>query len=317
MTMVAGCKFHDGAVIIADSRATWEKANGRIFSDNAQKILHLGPKLAISFAGRVDVAERIVRELRTRLKKDPTSRIPRKCANEFPRIARFYYKKYSKILRNEKDTVSFVLGGCETMSGVFLWAYNAPDFNPQEIRNGYVVVGSGAVVDSYLSKNYTLINNKTSSLRDKANILFTGLESELQKYEIDTVGGLFQIILLDSGGIRPMTYGFMDLTPDKPGFSKEIEMSKGVWVQKDLIKKTIMKIIEPIRILGSLPKQDRFHDYELPKGNRKELRWYLNYFITCLKTQKDATITKFIGVLAQIGSFHYPRSVSILASLGF
>ena len=45
MTMVAGCVFNDGAVILADSRITWMSSDQEIYNDIAQKILTLGPNL--------------------------------------------------------------------------------------------------------------------------------------------------------------------------------------------------------------------------------------------------------------------------------
>jgi 20S proteasome alpha/beta subunit len=53
MTMVAACHFADGAVIIADSRATWVGSGVPIFQDELQKILSLGPKIGLAFAGDI------------------------------------------------------------------------------------------------------------------------------------------------------------------------------------------------------------------------------------------------------------------------
>jgi len=72
MTMVVAYRFSEGATIIADSRVTWEASNSsNIYSDRAQKILYLSPKLAIAFAGSVSLAEIIINKIRESLERKP------------------------------------------------------------------------------------------------------------------------------------------------------------------------------------------------------------------------------------------------------
>ena len=67
MTMVAACHFADGAVIIADSRATWVGAGMPIFQDEPQKVLPLESNIGLAFAGDVEAVALIARQLRQRL----------------------------------------------------------------------------------------------------------------------------------------------------------------------------------------------------------------------------------------------------------
>lgn len=317
MTMVVGCRFQNGVVIIADSRVTWETSKTNIYSDSAQKILYLSKRLAIAFAGRVDLAKDVVNEIRKRIGKNPKLRNPKKLSVEISRVTHFYYQKYLKKHKDKNCLVSLVLGGVETSGDIFLWAYEPSNFTPKEIKHGYVVIGSGIVVAQYLKDNFEQIATSYDSLKNRADALIVGLESELQKHGVDTVGGLFQVILLSSRGIFPMEYGFMDLIPEGLGVAKEISMFKGTWTQKNLRKKKELKLVEPKTILRSFRKENRFHNYEPPQRKKKSLRWYLNYFITCLKVDRQVDRTKFEGVLSQVGFFHYPINIPILVSLGF
>jgi hypothetical protein len=62
MTLVAACRFRDGAVILADSRATWLRAG--VVEDTLQKVLYVGPRTGLAFAGSVDVAACVTEALR-------------------------------------------------------------------------------------------------------------------------------------------------------------------------------------------------------------------------------------------------------------
>jgi 20S proteasome alpha/beta subunit len=89
--MVAACRFRDGAVMIADTRATWLAGGLTLFQDSFQKILPLAQQVAIGFAGDVQAAELIVRQLRRRMQTQPRLRILRKLAADVPRLANHYY----------------------------------------------------------------------------------------------------------------------------------------------------------------------------------------------------------------------------------
>jgi len=81
--------------------------------------------------------------------------------------------------------------------------------------------------------------------------LLVGLEGELERKDVDTVGGLLQVILLESAEIRPMHYGFMNLDPQSPARAMKIEVERGRWVQHDQTAKLAVPLIEPARSSGS------------------------------------------------------------------
>lgn len=313
MTMVVGCHFSDGSVMIADSRVTCKAPLKDIHSDTAQKILPLGKKLAIAFSGNVAIANEIISQVHKRIAKDVHLRIPRKLASDFPRIARYYYQKYINCRDNE---VSFMVGGIDKSGNSQIWIFESPNFNSKIINSGFAVIGSGAVVFPYLKENYVDIDTNSDSLKVKADKLMIGLESELAKNGVNSVGGLFQMILL-STDIRPLEHGFMDLDPEGLGKSKEIKLESGKWIQRDIVKGTEVELIAPKNITNTFIKEMHFHDYELPSTDRKALRWYLNYFFTCMKVNRDVLILEFEGVMSQIGALKYPLSAQILVSLGF
>jgi len=317
MTMVTVCHFDEGAVIIADSRVTWTFSNGgQLFSDRAQKILPLGPNLSVAFAGSMSVANKIVSEIRLSIKKKPRLANPINLSHKLSRTAAYYYRKCLRNADEKSCSVSLVLGCVPNRGDPFIWTFRAPDFAPTLVSE-WTVVGTGSVVRPYLKNNFRRIDEQGASLKEKATILISGLESELCRNDVVTVGGLFQAILLTSGNIYPLTYCFMDLTPEAPASAKETNVSKGTWTQKDMGKQKQVSLLEPSILLRSSPEENRFHDYELPQAERKSSRWYLGHFMTCLKVDRKPTETTFRGLLSQVGAYRYPISMPILTSLDF
>ena len=143
-----------------------------------------------------------------------------------------------------------------------------------------------------------------------------GLEGELKKHGIDSVGGLFQTVLLSREDIAPLSYGFFDVDPEIGGKSKEMRFENGKWVQRDLAIGSSIQLLSPYAILQSKPVSKQFHDYDSPLGDKQKHRWHLNYFITCLKVNRDFEKTEFEGVMTQIGAYYFPREVPILTSIG-
>jgi hypothetical protein len=176
---------------------------------------------------------------------------------------------------------------------------------------------SRSVVRPFLEKNFERISKGPDPLKDKATLVIAGCESELAKQGTVTVGGLFQGILLSSGHIYPLTYGVVDLNPEHPGEAKETSIARGTWTHKDLTKGKEVSLVEPAIVLGFAPRDDRFHDYKLPPVEEKSLRWYLRYFLTCLRVDKTVTETKLHGVLAEVGAYYYPRTLPVLVALSF
>ena len=319
MTMVAACHFNDGAVIIADSRVTWEKPIGKVFSDTAQKIIPIAPKVALAFAGDVRLATVIANTVSIEIKKYKRSSMPSAIASRLARTAKFCFKQYQK--KYEKGTkrkycVSFILGGIEHSGVTDLWVCKSPAFVLQNVKKGSAVIGSGDVVGSYLEQKYTELINKSLALKNRADELLIGLENELKTHGVDSVGGLFQTILLSKEGIAPLNYGFFDVDPEVGGNSKEMRFENGRWVQKDLAAGFNVQLLSPHAILQSKPVSKQFHNYDSPLGDKQKHRWHINYFITCLKVNRNLDKTEFEGVMTQVGAYYFPREIQILASIG-
>ena len=142
MTMVAACHFADVAVIIADSRATWVGSGVPIFQDELQKILPLGPKIGLAFAGDVAAAALIAQPLRRRLRRDERARAVRKLAADVPRIARHYYGIY-KARTGRDRRLQLILCGATELGQVGVWWFQSPHFGSHKLEDDFVVVGSG------------------------------------------------------------------------------------------------------------------------------------------------------------------------------
>ncbi len=313
--MVAACRFQDGAVIIADSRATWLGGNAHLFQDSLQKILPLGERTAIAFAGDVQAAGQLVHQLRKRISKKPRLRILRKLAAEVPRIAKHYYGLHRAQIE-KKESLALVLGGITSSGIVEIWRFESPHFESYKLESGFLVVGTGNVVATYIQENLGRFDREFPSLKARADALLVGLEGDLQKKGIDTVGGLLQVILLDSSGIHPLRHGFITLDPEGPANAKTIEMNAGRWVQHNLATSTDVPLMEPAELLRSLPTELRFHDFHILSKGSTSPKWHLTYFLTCLAIQADVGTIEFRGVVSSIASPHYPLSINIPVAVG-
>ena len=85
MTVLLACRFEDGAVIAADSRATWLAGGRTTPQDSLQKILFLGKGSVFAFAGDVKLASIIAKEIASRVRKDPKWLKIEKLAGALPR----------------------------------------------------------------------------------------------------------------------------------------------------------------------------------------------------------------------------------------
>src|SRR5690242_11157268 len=98
MTIILTCRVPEGAIMLADSRAVWQRATmptmPGLSQDTLQKILPLGPRSAIGYAGGVDAANLIISQIRKRLRAKPRLQTMRKLAADVPRIAKHYYGVY-------------------------------------------------------------------------------------------------------------------------------------------------------------------------------------------------------------------------------
>ena len=319
MTMVAGCIFRDGADVIADSRATLESAASRHFDDSLQKILHLGPKLAIGYAGNVAIAGHIIQEIRKAISKNRRLNMPRRLAQEFPRIACHYFKIYKTSMPAGRENVGFVVAGVGDSEEISVWSFRSPTFEARRVES-FDVLGSGEVVRSYLQETFKKLK-EVNGLKERADWLIQGLESDLAKkapYTEDTVGGLFQVILIGNRGIQPLWYGFYDMDPQSPGYARSMRLESGRWIQTDLSRQKEIVLREPLEFISNqFFKERRIHDIRLPDPGGKVGPGHLQYFVTCLEVKREVSSTEFVGEMSSFTGFGYPKTIPVVVATSF
>lgn len=195
MTIILACRISEGAVMIADSRATWERTTGQptpaLYQDTLQKILPLGPRIAIGYAGDVQAAALIIREIRRRMKANPRLQILRKLAAEIPRLAKHYYHVYVG-RTGRRANVALVLGGVIPSGSVGVWWYTSPDFGSHDLSDRFKVLGSGSVIVSQIEAVYGSLDS-FASLKNRTDALVRALDEGLSRAGVPSVGGLFQV----------------------------------------------------------------------------------------------------------------------------
>ncbi len=223
MTLVVGCHFPEGAVILADSRATWQITGSKnVFQDTLQKLLPLLPTATIAYAGHVSTATSLINSLSSRILRN--NRL-KNVGYLGPNVGRFAKHDYQTLqgLSINPQPVSFVLAGIDTGrsqagSGsheIRLWGYSSPRFRPVEVKHNFVAVGSGSdVIVPFLTQHWSELAALAGGAHEKANWLIPRLENELERGTDMFVGGLFQILLIEPVGIRPLNYWRLTLDPD-------------------------------------------------------------------------------------------------------
>jgi len=318
MTIIAGFCFKEGSVVISDSRATLNDIRNKDhFNDSIQKIIPLYKNYALAYAGKVELADNIIHEIKRNILKKEKLKIPQKLAQNIQRIARFKYENYGT---NTNKLVYFIFAAVSKSGNVFLWSFEPPKFNPILISNNFYIAGSGSIIKKDIEKIYIDMDNNYNSLIEKANVLITRFESLLSQYSINTVGGLFQVILLDSSGLRPLNYGYCNINPYDRRDAKRIEFTNGKWTQIDQTKNKNMEIIEPSLFLNKfsnkLPFDNKFQDY-IYEAYAKNYNFNLCYFVPCLIIEKNIDSTIFKGVFSEISVPEFPFSIPIKLALAF
>jgi len=318
MTIIAGFCLKEGSIVISDSRATLtDIRNKDHFNDSIQKIIPLYKNFALAYAGDIRLAKNIIYEIKRNILKKEKLRIPKKLAQNIQRIARFKYENYT---RNTNKLVYFIFAAVSKPGKVFLWSFEPPIFNPILISNNFYIAGSGSIIKKDIEKIYSDIDNNYIDLKEKANVLITRFESLLSQYSVNSVGGLFQVILLDSSGVRPLNYGYCNINPNDRREAKGIEFKNGKWIQVDQTKNKKVEIIEPSLFLNEfsnkLPFDNIFQDYRYEK-HAKNYNFNLCYFIPCLIVEKKIDSTIFKGVFSELSIPKFPFSIPIKLALAF
>jgi hypothetical protein len=318
MTIIAGFSFKEGSIVITDSRATlFDLKKKEYFNDALQKIVPLYKNYVLAYAGNVELAGKIIFQIKRNIQKKEKLKIPQKLAQDIMRIARFKYENHTTTY---KKSVYFIFAAVSKSGKVFLWSYEPPKFIPIPILNNFYIAGSGSIIKEDIEKVYKNMDVEYSGLAEKVNVLMTRFESLLSRYSVNTVGGLFQIILLDHGGIRPLNYGYCNINPYDRGDAKRIEFKNRKWVQLDQTKNKQIEIIEPSSFLNKfsnkVPFNNIFKDY-VNEVNVTNYNFSLCYFIPCLMVEKNIGNTIFKGVFSEVSIPKFPFSIPIKLALAF
>ena len=311
MTMVAACAFHDGAVILSDSRVTSFAGLKKISDDTAQKIVKIGPRTALGFAGSVYLAAKVIEHLRTKAKSDERRQNVRKVAADLPRIAKHFFRTHRD---HAKHGLSIILAGVERPGTISVFCYKSPDFQQHEVKNDFVIIGSGEVARPYLHENFSKINTPENSLKQKADMLNRGLDFALREYKAEYVGGLLQVIVISAVDIRPLQHYSVEIDPVATSNYSGMRMQKGRWIQEAKGQRIILS--EPEKVLRTGVQERRLYDYSSAPF-AKDSKYHLSYFVTCLAVERTASNIAFRGILSQIGSTCYPRIIPVIACVGF
>jgi len=313
MTMVVACQFEDGAIIISDSRASYELPNGKLMpNDSLQKILPIGKNGVFCYAGSVSIANKALQKLGLLNRNKKQYQYLDSIVNKLPGLLRYAFSSSSQ--REKDGALSVIIGGKLLSGEIKFFVLQSPHFNPNIIKD-FDIIGSGSVVREYLKREIKNIQS-LKDFKARFDSLRTCLESALSKYEVDSVGGMLQAIMICKDGIKPFFYGYIDLNPLSPPSSAQIEMENGVWTQHNKTTDERTVIITPGKLLPKRATEERFYDYKAP-DNKKNPHWHLNYFITSTDIETSTGSMKFHNPTTIVSSFSYPVSFDAMLGIGF
>lgn len=303
MTVVVGFKADKEAIMLSDSRASTPS----VVEDKLQKILPIKDNIALGYAGDVEFASYVANMLRQNLSTITKAGL-KNILVEMQKIALSLYSQ-------RPEPTDFMLGLIANDGEALLSVFKHPNFEPKEVK-GFELIGSGSVIKDSLVNAFK--NEKTNAdIKYIADKIFTTASGELaRQLKDDSVGGMFQIILLEKTGIRPVRYGYIDVDPDREPDSKSIEMQSGAWTQYDHTKNHKSDILKPDELLSEYPDESRFHDYK-NDPQKKNPKWHLLHFITCLSLKKEIGLTEFNGTLSAIAKVDYPIEIEMLLALEY
>ena len=302
MTVVVGFKADKEAVMLSDSRAS----SPSVVEDKLQKILPIKDNIALGYAGDVAFATYVANMLRQYLSSITGTGLE----NILLEIKKIALSLYSQ----RPEPTDFMLGLIANDGEAMLYVLRHPNFEPEEV-SGFELIGSGEVIKDSLV-NVFKDEATNVDIKNIADKIFTTVSGELaRQLKDDSVGGMFQVILLEKRGIRPIRHGYIDVDPDREPDSKSIMMQNGVWTQYDHTKNHKSDILKPDVLLSEYPAESRFHDYK--SDPKKTPKWHLLHFITCLALKKEVGLTEFNGTLSAIAKVGYPIEIEMLLALEY
>jgi len=320
MTMVAIVKFNEGAVLVSDSRASYELPGKLVPNDSLQKILPIGKNRVFCYSGSVSIANKALERFKRLNKQKKEYQYLDGIIKKLPGLLKSTFEASSS---EEKDLgLSVIIGGKMLSGNLKFWVLCQPNFVAKPI-DSHCVIGSGNVVKTYLDNEINKIKT-LPSLETKANTLMVGLYSELAKHSIElskhgtvSVGGMFQIVLISQKGIQPLNHGFIDLDPEAAPSSVYMKMQNGQWIQHDLTKGQEIPVVPPSTLIKQQLSEKRVYDYIPPDFTKKEPKWHLNYFLTSNGARIGPGKLEFHQPIVCVGSYKFPITCNMIVCIGF
>jgi hypothetical protein len=157
--------------------------------------------------------------------------------------------------------------------------FSAPDFQARSLDADLIVVGSGASIAPAIQGARARIDRSRTTLREKGQTLLMAVEEQLRRQQPLGVGGLFQTVMVEPSGVRPLTYGYTDLNPEGPPESVSMTINRGIWIQRDEANRVSVEVQMP-RAMRPPAADLRVVDYA-PAPAPTAPRFYISYFILC------------------------------------
>ena len=329
MTMVVGTHFEQGIVLLADSRITLQNPitqRALSYHDILQKILPFAQNVAIAFAGNVECAAFVFQSLNKIIQQNPELQnvavAGPHLGQHLQRLSADFSTRARRRIDIEYVLAGFVPGATDPSAG-HLFVYRRPAFTPERISNGFATIGTGEVITPYLVDNWEKLRSlQPPEIKSKADWLNANLEEELRRHRLLTVGGLFQIILIEPTGIRPMRYGYFSVDPGDDDEAFEMFMEKGFWYQRNMKTGITTRLerpgqvrIQPARVRDLLPKPDADDGARTLERARASL--FLNYLVVCGGIQREPGKVEFNPTLNMMASARFPTDVPLVVSVSF
>jgi len=275
MTVVIGQHFFEGIVMIGDSRASLRKKDQFVpWRDIVQKIFFLTPNLIIGFAGDIEFAGAVIPFLVRAIESRPRLGLLHVFASKAPKLIKHAYDQLVKETGRTPD-VAFIIAGIDftrpapakdangKITG-YLAIYDkkvfkvaSPSFAVENtsFETPFVVIGSGEPGMKGLEKTFhdLMFGQSTGGLDFQAALMQITLNKSIKELGITTVGGLYQIAIIDNRGPRFQTYKgkrepFKDGVADDE-LDVELYMRDGRFIQRDLKTGREVPILLPPEVL--------------------------------------------------------------------
>ena len=269
MTVIYGQEFMQGIVMIADSRAS---KSDKPWADNTQKIFRLGGHLFISFCGDIDFAGSIIEFLITQINHKKELSNPHIFFRKGPKLIKYAYD-YLVLKSQRKPDIGFIVAGMDYdrpervmengkvtgyISNIFdkkTFKIYSPNFIPEEanfFKKPILALGSGAFLVNKFENDFKRLSNfgGIGPLHYHAMIISGAIKEEAEKAGETSVGGLFQIVVIDTEGSRFVPYKSRSSENNDPNFlDLEMTMRDGRWVQRHLKTNKEVFLLHPPEVI--------------------------------------------------------------------